>query len=153
MSPAPGAPQRPFAKTLTRLLSVILLGCLTASPNSGGNVVIIANPGVKTNEISIDELRAVFLGTATSFGEDSHLKPVLEKGGPAHSAFLKQYLGKTDFALQTYYRSLVFSGLGSMPPILRSDADVIAYVQKTRGAIGYVAPSFVDSGVKTLRVR
>jgi len=39
-----------------------------------------------------------------------HAEPVLEKGGAAHEAFVKEYLGKTDTALQTYYRGLVFMG-------------------------------------------
>ena len=117
------------------------------------NVVIIANPAVKTSEISADDLRAVYLGMKTSLGDGSHLKPVLEKAGPVHDAFLKEYLRKTDFALQTYYRSLVFSGAGSMPTTLPSDADVVAYVKKNREAIGYVAAGSVADGVKSLRVR
>lgn len=135
------------------LLFLIFIGGLTAYPEFSGNVVVIGNAALKTNEISVNDLRAVFLETKTSFGDDSHVRPVLEKAGPAHDAFLKEYLGKTDFSLQTYYRSLVFSGMGIIPTTLRSDADVVAYVEKTRGAIGYVAPGSMESGVKMLRVR
>ena len=77
---------------------------------------------------------------------------MLSKGGPAHAAFLKEYLGQNDDALQNYYRSLVFTGKGSMPRILHSDAEVVAYVAKTRGAIGYVSSTAPVDGVKTLAV-
>jgi TonB family protein len=65
---------------------------------------------------------------------------------------LKDYLGQNDDALQNYYRSLVFTGKGSMPKTLHSDEEVVAYVARTRGAIGYVSPSSPVDGVKTLAV-
>ncbi len=117
------------------------------------DVKVIANPSVNASSVSADELKGVFLATKTTLSDGSHVEPVLEKGGPAHEAFLKDYLGKTDAALQTYYRSLVFTGKGSMPKTLGGDADVVAYVAKTKGAIGYVGSGAGTSGVKTLDVK
>ena len=81
------------------------------------------------------------------------MEPVLEKSGPTHAAFLKQYLGKTDAALNTYYRSLVFTGKAFMPKMLDSDAEVAAYVAKTKGAIGYVRADASTPGSKAIAVR
>lgn len=114
---------------------------------------IIANPSVGASSVSTDELKGVFLATKTSLSDGSHVEPVLEKGGPAHEAFLKEYIGKTDSAFETYYRSLVFTGKASMPKTTASDADMIAYVAKTRGAIGYVSAGADTAGVKTLDVK
>jgi hypothetical protein len=62
-------------------------------------------------------------------------------------SFLKDFLDINDDALQSYYRTLVFTGRGSMPKALDSEADVVAYVTKTRGAIGYVSSTAaVDGG-------
>jgi len=77
-----------------------------------------------------DELKRIFLITKASFDDGSHAEPVLAKGGSTHSAFVKTYLGKSDSALETYYRSLVFTGKASMPKTLGSDAEVEAYVAK-----------------------
>jgi hypothetical protein len=66
---------------------------------------------------------------------------------------VKEYLGKTDSALQTYYRSLVFTGKASMPKMLGTDADVVGYVAKTKGAVGYVDSAADTTGVKTLEVK
>ncbi len=76
-----------------------------------------------------------------------------EKAGATHEAFLKEYVGKTDAALGTYFRTLVFTGKASMPKSLASDAEVVAYVAKTKGAIGYVASSTKPEGVKVLEVK
>jgi ABC-type phosphate transport system substrate-binding protein len=78
---------------------------------------------------------------------------VLEKGGPIHDAFLRQYLGKTDAALNIYYRSLVFTGKAFMPKTLDSDADVAAYVAKTKGAIGYVKADTSAPGAKEIAIK
>ncbi|MFZ0478776.1 MAG: TonB family protein [Terriglobales bacterium] len=115
------------------------------------SVKMIANPNLKLDSISASELRSVFLKERKSLG-GSHVEPVLARSGPAHDAFLRLYLGRTDDDLQTYYRSLVFTGRGSMPKVLESDTEIIAYVAKTRGAIGYVSPEAGSDGVRTLAV-
>ena len=135
---------------------VLLLFVLQANvglPSSNNELVIIANPAIRTEEISADDLRSVYLGTKTSLEDGTRLKPVLEKGGPAHAAFLKEYLGKSDVALQTYYRSLLFSGKWSMPIMLRSDSEMVAYVARTPDAIGYAQSNALVQGVKILHIR
>ena len=114
------------------------------------DVVVIANNSVAASSVSAGDIKDVFLLDKDSLG-GSHVEPVLAKGGAAHEAFLKEYLGKSDAALQAFYRSLVFTGKGSMPNALGTDAEVVAYVAKTKGAIGYVSGGASTAGVKTLR--
>src|SRR5579864_8903895 len=115
-----------------------VLAC-AASFAHAGDFKVIANPSVKASEVSAEDLKAVFLATKTSLADGSHVEPVWAKGGATHEAFLKEYVGKTDAALGTYYRSLVFTGKASMPKSFGSDAEVVAYVAKTKGAVGYVS--------------
>src|SRR5262245_41180538 len=86
-------------------------GCVLAVQSvQAADVKVIANSSVSTSSVSADELKGVFLATKSSLSDGSHVEPVLEKSGAAHEAFIKEYLGKTDAAFQTYYRSLVFTG-------------------------------------------
>ncbi len=116
------------------------------------DVKVIANSSVKADTISPEEIKRVFLQEQNSLADGSHVEPVLEKDGPSHEAFLKMYIGRTDDNLQTYYRALVFTGRGSMPKELGSDAEMVAYVARTRGAIGYVSAETSSEGVKILAV-
>jgi len=140
-----------------RRCQTILAWAVLAIPPTGavraGDLKIIANQSVRATSISADELKSVFLSTKTSLSDGSHVVPVLEKAGATHEAFLKAYIGKTDSGLETYYRSLVFTGKASMPRTLAADADVVAYVAKTRGAIGYVGAGAVTDGVKILELK
>jgi TonB family protein len=116
------------------------------------DIKVIANGSVKADAISATEVKSVFLEEYNSLRDGTHVEPVLEKDGPVHEAFLHEYLGGTDDDLQNYYRALVFSGRGSMPKQLGSDAEVVAYVARTKGAIGYVSAETMGEGVKTLTI-
>jgi hypothetical protein len=139
-------------KYFQRFLLPAVVAVASLQLAAAADLKIIANPGVTAASVSSDELKAVFLATKTSLG-DGHVEPVLAKGGAAHEAFLKAYIGKTEAALETYYRSLVFTGKGSMPKAFASDAEVAAYVAKTKGAVGYVSAGASPAGVKTLEVK
>lgn len=138
-------------KNRKRLLvaAVVIFGCAQVF---AADVRVIANQSVKADVISPRELQRVFLQENNSLSDGSHVEPVLEKDGPVHKAFLRQYMGKTNDDLQTYYRALVFTGRGFMPKELSSDAEVVAYIARTRGAIGYVSAESTTEGVKTLAI-
>jgi TonB family protein len=129
--------------------AVVMFGSVQAF---AGNLRIIANPSVKAEGVSAEEIKSVFLEERNSLRDGTHVEPVLSKGGPAHATFLKDYLGQNNDALQNYYRTLVFTGKGSMPRALHSDEEIVAYVAKTRGAIGYVGATVSLDGVKALTV-
>ncbi len=132
---------------------VLVAAWLTGGAAMAADLKVIANSSVAAASIPAEELKRIFLITKSSLEDGTHVEPVLAKGGPTHEQFVKEMLGKTDAALQTYYRSLVFTGKGSMPKAFASDAEVVAYVAKTRGAIGYVSAGAAAGGVKTLEVK
>jgi hypothetical protein len=136
-----------------RFVAVIAVVVLCASWQArASDVKVIANSSVTATSVSAGDVKDVFLLDKDSLG-GSHVEPVLAKGGPTHEAFLKDYLGKNDGALQAFYRSLVFTGKASMPKSLGTDAEVVAYVSKTKGAVGYVSGGASTEGVKTLQVK
>ena len=114
---------------------------------------VIGNPGIKLTEISANDLKDIFLATKSSLSDGTHVEPVWEKSGPTHEAFLKEYVGKSDAAVGTYFRSLVFTGKASMPKSVATDADVVAYVAKTKGAIGYVASGTSIGDAKVMEIK
>lgn len=116
-------------------------------------VVVVANPSVKAADVSAADLKLVFLGTKTALSDGSAVEPVLATAGPAHDAFLKTYVGKSDPALRNHFKSLVFTGKGSMPKSFASDAEIVGYVARTKGAIGYVSAGAASGGVKVMAVK
>ena len=129
----------------------VVLGSLILAAQAHAQVIVIANPGVKTSEVSKNDLKDVFTGSSTSLGGGS-VVPILLKAGAAHEAFLQAYIGKNDTAYRAGWRSLVFSGQASMPKSLDSDAAVVEFVAHNAGAIGYISKATPHEGVKVLAV-
>lgn len=137
-----------------RRFTFFFLGALAVAASAqAADIKIIANASVGASSVSAEELKGVFLDTKSSLSDGSHVEPVLLKSGAVHEAFLKDYVGKSDAALETYYRSLVFTGKGSMPKSFASEAEVVAFVEKTKGAIGYVSAATATAGAKVLEVK
>ena len=136
-------------RILPFVAAVVLFGSFHAF---AGDIKIVANPSVRADSITPAELRSVFLEDRRSLDDGSHVEPVLAKGGATHEAFLRQYVGKNDDDLRTYYRTLVFTGTGSMPKFLDSNAEIVNYVSRTKGAVGYVSIDFPINGVKVLAI-
>ncbi|HEV2646666.1 MAG TPA: hypothetical protein VGU46_09905 [Acidobacteriaceae bacterium] len=133
-------------------LLLFLCGGLLAQ-RAVGQVLVVANPGVKASEVSAADLRDVFTGGSSSFKDGSHVTPVLLKPGPVNDEFLSLYVGKSDSAFRTAWRGLLFSGQAVMPRSFDSDAALVEYVAHTPGAVGYVAKGSPHEGVKVLSVR
>jgi ABC-type phosphate transport system substrate-binding protein len=137
-------------RCLSILFVCAVLGCAVARAQ---DVVVIVNDGVKATSASADDVRGVFTGDKSSLGDGSKVTPVTLKGGPANDTFLKAYVGKSDAAFRTAWRSLVFSGQGSMPKTVDSEAAMVDYVAATPGAIGYVGKDTAHDKVKTLTIK
>ncbi len=137
---------------MKNLLLPLVLSLLAGALNAA-EIMVVANPSVKSAEVSADELKQVFLGSKSSLSDGSAVEPVLAQGGATHEAFLKAYVGKTDPALRNHFKSLVFTGKGSMPKSFASDAEILAYVSKTKGAIAYVSASAGVGNAKKLAVK
>ena len=137
-----------------KLALVLALAGLSILPYArAAELEIIANPGVRSSSVAAEELKGVFLLTRISLKDGSPVEPVLTRDNALYEEFIRDYLGKSDAALQAYYRSLIFTGKASMPKTFRSDAEVVAYVAKTKGAVGYVSAGVKTNGVKVLEVK
>ena len=135
-------------------LVILLFGALFSTGFAcAEDAVVVANKAVKASEISSEDLHDIFTGSKSSLKDGSHVVPVTLKGGTVHDTFLKKYVGKTDAAFRTEWRSLVFTGQAAMPKTFDSDAALVDYVAATPGAIGYVAKGGESDKVKVLSIK
>jgi TonB family protein len=117
-----------------------------------GQVTIVANPNVKADTITSRELRKVFLAEKSSLADGSRVQPVFQKSGSVHEAFVRDFLGQTPENLTAYYGALVFTGKAATPKAFEGDEQVLEFVKKTPGAIGYIGDKSAVNGVKIVIV-
>jgi TonB family protein len=138
------------ARRRTIVVGVLMLASKAIA--LAGEVKVIANAAISSASISDSELRSVFLLQRKTLKDGTAVEPVLQKRGPVHDAFCKHFLSRDGEEIGIYYDGIVFTGKGSMPKQLNSDADVLNYVARTPGAIGYVSSSASADGVKVLMI-
>lgn len=119
---------------------VLLVGAFALSPASAGEV--IAHPSVVLNA---DEVRDVFLGERQFVG-NLKLVPVDNRGLQAE--FLAKVLQTDERKYAARWTRKSFREGLAAPTLKGSDAEVLAFVRATPGALGYVNAS--NGGVKVL---
>ncbi len=117
-----------------------------------GEIVVIANKDVPLTSIGSDVLKNIFLVKKTEWDNGNKISFVTLKSCDTQKAFLKTYLKKTPSQYQRYFRTLVFTGKGKTPRAYSSEAEVVRYVSKTGGAIGYVSSGAETGSVKIITV-
>jgi ABC-type phosphate transport system substrate-binding protein len=124
------------SKTRWCALLLAIAGCWSAV--RAQDVVLVANKNVDVAKISAADLRAIFLGEKTRFGDGSRAVPVTLKGGAIHEVFLKRHVGESPDDFRAQWRKAIFTGHGAMPKACESESALIEYVASTPGAVGYV---------------
>ncbi len=115
------------------------------------DTVVIVNPGSKTTEISVKQVKSVFLGKSKKLPGGEAATPVEQPSGSAvREIFNGKVLKKNERKLKAYWSKKVFSGKGKPPKQVADDEAVKAFVNKTAGAIGYIDSASLDSSVKAI---
>jgi ABC-type phosphate transport system substrate-binding protein len=140
-----------------RLRSLLVALALLAAARSPATepavaLVVVAHPEVAVTELHRAQLSRYFLKRTTQWPDGSTLRPVEPVDPGLRRAFAEQVHQRSPADITAYWSALIFSGR-ELPPLEKaSDADLVAWVRATPGAIGYVAAGADTTGVKILSV-
>jgi ABC-type phosphate transport system substrate-binding protein len=115
---------------------------------------MIVNPANPATVLDRRFVTDAFLKKVTRWPHDEAIRPAdLESDSPVRRRFSEQVLRRSVAAVKTYWQQLVFSGRDVPPPELDGDWQVVRFVLKHPGAIGYVGPGTSLEGTKVVMVR
>lgn len=121
---------------------------------AGQGFAVVVHPGNPSASFSRDFLEDAFLKRTTEFPGGEGIKPVDQSATSAvRELFTRRVLRRSVAAVKSYWQQRIFSGRGSPPPELASDALVLEYVLAHEGAIGYIADGVDPRGAKVVPVR
>lgn len=129
-------------------LLLLVLSCAL----SAADLVLVANPDHAGVTLSKRDVADIYSGRMSKWPDGAKIAPVYLKGGAVHDEFLATYVGKNDAQFIANWKKMVFTGKSSMPDGFASEAEVIARVKATPGAIGYVAKANAGEGVVVIPV-
>lgn len=133
-------------RTIRILVAGVALAAAFAAPLSQAGVAVIVNPNVAITNADKAAVKKLFLGKAKSIS-GKNFKPVDQGDSEVRKKFYTVVVGKSSSQLRAYWSRLIFTGKGTPPKEIGSDADVVKAVAADPNLIGYVDSSAVDSSV------
>ncbi len=126
----------------------MLITCLSL----GAAESIVAHPSTQIANMNESEFNYYFTGKKTTWPDGSRVIVVIVTGSKSHEKLMTQ-LGKNEYQFMSGWKKLVFTGRGSMPLSTKSEEELVALIEKTPGAIGYVDAEKVSGSVKVIPIR
>ncbi|WP_421972966.1 phosphate ABC transporter substrate-binding protein [Pseudoalteromonas sp. SSM20] len=114
------------------------------------DVAVVVHP---TNDSTFDQatIKKIFLGKAKSYSNGrSAILISASYNDPATEEFNSKVLGKSSSQVKAYWSKILFTGKGTPPQEMDSNAAVISSVASNPDAIGYLDASAVTADVKVI---
>jgi ABC-type phosphate transport system substrate-binding protein len=144
-------------RTVLLILTVAAPCALLVAPSRAAGPAafrVIVNPANGVSGVDRRFLADVFLKKVTRWGDGDLIRPAdLRTESPTRQRFSEDILGRSVAAVKTYWQQLVFSGREVPPPEFDTDDEVVRYVLKHGGAVGYVSPGANIDRAKVVTVR
>lgn len=139
---------------LVAALCLLVLGDASPSGAAGAPYRVIVNAGNPIGSMERRALSELFLKKTTRWSNGVSARPVDQHPSSSiRQRFSDEVMGRAVESVRSYWQQQVFSGRDVPPPELDGDEDVIRYVQKYPGAVGYVSAAADLHGVRVLEVR
>jgi len=129
----------------------------TSSPQARvreNSLAIVVNRSNPVEDVSVKELRKIFLGQRGQWPHGRRIAVVMmEPGRPERATMLREVLHMGEETYQDYLLKGLFTGdVFVSPKILASPSVVRKFILNAPGAIGYLRADDVDNTVKVLKV-
>lgn len=129
----------------------LMLTCLLLVSSSCclAEVTVIVHPS-NANNLDATAISYLFLGKSKAFPDGTQAIPVMQTGGSTTDEFNDKVINKSASQLKAYWSKLLFTGQGTPPREVNSDADVMKLVADNPNIIGYVSSASLNDSVKAI---
>ena len=126
-----------------RVCSAAILFLLAFQSANAADLVVITNPDIS---IASTDIKDIFLGEKQFAGST---KLVVVDNASAQGSFLSKFMNMDTAKYNGIWTKKSFRDGLTAPAVKSGDAEVIEYIKRTPGAIGYVSTR--PSGVKVIQ--
>lgn len=130
--------------------TLLFLFTLLFSASTWAGIAVIVHPS-NGSALGQAEISRIFLGKMKSFPGGGQAIPINQsEGSGPRGNFEKAMLKKSASQIKAYWSKLVFTGKGTPPKEVSSDAEVIDLIKANPNLIGYIDESAVTPDVKVI---
>ena len=120
---------------------------------AGEEIIIIVNKEISLNHLDLNTVIDIYTNQKTKWGSGEKIHLSMLRKGPVHDQFSNQIIGIAPQKLVRIWKKVIFTGLGTPPKVVDTEAELIKYVAATKGAIGYIRASTPFENVKALELK
>ena len=115
---------------------------------------IIVHPSNEVTVVQRSFVEEAFLKKITTWPAGEVIRPAdLAADSPVRRAFTHDVLNRSVDAVKGYWQQRIFAGRDVPPPEFGSDEEIVNFVLKHPGGIGYVSGTAKLDGCRTVAVR
>ncbi|MCF6336736.1 MAG: phosphate ABC transporter substrate-binding protein [Gammaproteobacteria bacterium] len=141
-------------KTIAYRFTILVVLWLASMAVYADDVVVVVHPSNPLMEISVDDVKKIYLGKKKFFPDGEKVIPGDQpKGTQSRKFFYGGIIGKSERKLKSYWSRLIFTGKGTPPKIIGFDRVVKEWVASQPKAMGYIMRSEADNTVKILDLK
>ena len=115
-------------------------------------ILIIVNKETSIESLSLNTLVDIYTNNKTKWDSGEKIHVSMLNKGPVHDTFSREMIGMSPKKLVGVWKKVIFTGLGTPPKILETEAEMIEYVAVTKGAIGYISHPAKPENVSVINV-
>ncbi len=134
------------------MTAVLVVVTLVLAGSAVAGSILVANHDVADDTLTAGQVKNIFLGKSAQWSDGTRVVLSMLKSGDVSKQFLKTYVKKSQKQFTTFWKKAVFSGTGEMPASFETEADLVMYVAKTPGAVGYIDEATPHDGVKVIPI-
>jgi len=134
-------------KTLL-LLSVMLSSFSPLAMAEGYSVIVHPSNSAEFDKGTVER---IFLSKEKTFTNGQQAVPIeIQQPSTHRDYFQETIIRKTDSQVRSYWAMLMFSGKGTPPKEVASEAEVLELISKNPNTLGYIPSDMVTADVKVV---
>lgn len=101
--------------------------------------IVITNKSVPKNDITIAILARAYMGSQYTWSNGEVIKAIHQTDSPLRDYFMDTLRRLSPIAVRNYWLQRIFSGQIWNAPELPDETEILSYVARTPGSVGYLS--------------
>ena len=141
-------------KGLYRFLIIVPCLLILSFQKVYADIQVIAHPSVEIESITGKKLRYIYSMQYKRWANDTKIKVItLHPQNPLFKKMSINYMQIQPYVLSRQWNRLKYSGTSMVPIVVRDEDEMISFIQRIPGAIGYISTDKNILGLPLLKVK
>ncbi|MBU0996043.1 MAG: hypothetical protein KJ737_26405 [Proteobacteria bacterium] len=131
--------RKPHLKSFMAILLIWVLFGISVNESRCQEPVFIGSPDIFESTLTKNDIKDIFMGKKKKWAGGKAITLTVNDQADLQKNFTKAYLRKTPAQFINFWKYQIFVGNGNLPKFFTDENQLIDYIEKSEGAIGYIS--------------